>query len=159
MNKVSQFFKKFIATRNIPFYVAFGVAVLLFIGGAVATGALAFAGAGVLPLVFTLIGLLAFAGLSLLGYERTGAAAAGVAGFFSLVALVIGVYGYFLDTIQKQAMTGFDIASVEGLPALIACVAILLVGSIACNVFAWLALAKKEQSVKEESAAAAKEEE
>ena len=149
MDKVKKFFIDFIKTRNILYYVVCGLAVMLFIGGIIATAALGVAGATALPLVFTLIGLLLFAGLSLVGKEKLGAAAVSFCGFVSLVMLICEVFEYFLIEIQNQGMSDkFDVFAIEGIGAFIVSVVILLICSIAANVFAWLKL-NKPQAVPE----------
>ena len=151
MDKVKQFFTDFIKTRKITYYIALGVAFIAFIMGIVATASLADAGATALPLVFTLIGLLAFAGLSVIGLEKIGAGLVSFASFGALVATVCEVYEYFHDAITNQAMGGFNVFAIEGVSALLACVILLVICAVVANVLAWLKL-KKENAPADKAA-------
>lgn len=142
MEKIKKFFADFIKTRKVTYYVVLGLAVSAFVMGIVAAATLSVAGATVLPLVFTLFGLLIFVGLSIIGQEKFGAGAVSLAAFISLAVLVCEVFEYYLGKIQDQAMGGFNIFEIEGIVALIVCVAVFLVCAIAANVLSWLKLAK-----------------
>ena len=147
LDKILQYLKDFIKSRNVLFYVAFGVAVLAFIFGIVATAGLAEAGCGALPIVFTLLGLLAFIGLSLVGHEWAAAGAVGVFSFMSIVAVLCNVYSFYLGRVQDLAMTGINIGalfSIPGIVVLILSLVVFLLCAIASNVFAWLRLRKKD---------------
>ncbi len=151
MEKIKSFFTDFIATRKITYYIVLGLSVLAFIMGIVATASLADAGATALPLVFTLLGLLVFLGLSVIGLEKFGAGVVSLASFISLVVLVCEVFEFYLGAIQDQAMGGFNIFEIEGIVALIVCVAVFLVCSIAVNVMAWLKLSKPKAAAKDDA--------
>ena len=142
MEKIKKFFADFVKTRKVTYYVVLGLAVSAFVMGIVAAAPLSVAGATVLPLVFTLLGLLIFVGLSVIGQEKFGAGAVSLAAFISLAVLICEVFEHYLGVIQDQAMGGFNIFAIEGIVALIVCVAVFLVCSIAANVLSWLKLTK-----------------
>lgn len=138
---IANYFKRYLSTRKVAYYIACGVALLALIGGIVAAATLKEAGISALAWVLPLLGLLAFIVTSLLGYDRSGICIVGVMSFFAFVTTVIEVFGYFLTEIQNQAMVGFDIMAIKGLPALIASAVLLVVAAIAGNVLAYLRLA------------------
>lgn len=147
MDKIKEFIKNFIETRNVTFYIALGVALVSAIVGIISGAALAFAGETALTVVLPLLGLVAFLGLSAVGQEKIGAAASGLLTFGALIALVCGVYSHFLTAIQNQSMGGFDLGAIEGFFTLIVCVVLLIVCAVATNVLAWLRLKKKPDPV------------
>ena len=146
MNIIIEFFKKFIATRNILFYVALGISAVSVIVGIVAVAGLSAYGTAWPVILLTVAGFVAFVALSLHGKEGMGAGVMAACIFAALLFLIVGEYSYFLTEIQGQAMSdGFDLASVDGLFLLIAVAVLLLVCAVAANVFAWLHLSKKQK--------------
>ncbi|MDE5729813.1 MAG: hypothetical protein K2I20_06575 [Clostridia bacterium] len=155
-NKILNFIVNFIKSRNVTFYIAFGVAVLSFILGIVASTGLSVAGASAAAALITLFGFLLFIVFSLLGYERAGAATVGVTAFAAIVVAVCECYSVLLTKIMDMSMTGFSISgilAIDGVVAAIVCVVGLLICAVASNVFAYLRLRKKDENVSEENAA------
>ena len=138
-----KFFKEFISSRTVPYYIGLGVARVAFDGGIVCGAGLSFAGPAFIATILTLIGFLVYVGVPLLGYDRAAASVSAGCTFAAFVALICSVYEHFLTEVQNQAMGGFDIGAVKGFYLLIASAVILLVAAIAGNVFVWLPLRKK----------------
>lgn len=144
MDKIKEYLKSFISSHNISYYIALGISVIALIGGIMSSASLSFAGATALPLVFTLLGLLIFIGLSTIKCERIGAAVSGVFVFGALVSLITSVYDYFIQAVQDQAMTKVNIMAIKGMSMFVVCLCCLIICSIALNVFTWLRLRKKD---------------
>ncbi len=154
MKKITEylknFFLNFVKTRKIAWYVAAGFTLLTFITGIIASAALGFAGVTALPVVLTLLALLAFVITTILGQEKIGTALVAGASYGSFVALFVEAYRYYLNAVSSQGMTGFDLGSIQGLTTLIACVALFIVCAIATNVLAFLKQSKKIDGEKQE---------
>lgn len=136
----------FVKTRKIAYYIVLGFTILAFIAGIIASAGLSEAGVNALPAVFTLIGLLAFLLLSVIGQEKFGAGTAAFASFISLVTTVCQAFEYFLAEIQGQAMVGVNITAIKGMTVFIACAVIFVACSVVIGVCAWLKLSKKKSA-------------
>ncbi len=142
MEKFIDFIDNFFATRRITYYIMLGISVAAIIICIASAAILSFAGIAFLGAILTPLGLIAFVGLSLLGFDRIGATISALCTFGSFVGLICGLFEHFLGEIQNQAMSGFDILSIKGFIAFVVFSAILLVLSVASNVLAWFKLSK-----------------
>lgn len=146
--KIKNYFKNFIKTRNAAFYVAFAFAVITFVFGLVATLTVGVAGVSATAVGFTAAGLLLFVFFAFAGHEWIGAASAALAAGGALVAIVCECYSFFLSEITEMAMGGFDmqkILAVEGLIPALVCIVGLLICGIIENIFVYLRLKKKDK--------------